>query len=170
MTKIPARVFMTTVRNLRNTAAATSRVEKTQGRENLSGTLKGRHSRHFLHSSTWVTYDVVKRKLLQWYDDMKETRKKRNKLSFTNARYNSSKSMFIFSNRLEKLFKLAYAFRRVEDSRTLRERYVAAVPKPFRRILTSQILSYKIKEKVVTCRILQKGRVVRLRKRERRFV
>jgi hypothetical protein len=88
------------------------------------------------------SYDVVKRKLLQWYNDMKETRKKRNKLSFTNAQYDSSESMFIFSNRLEKLFKLAYPFRRVEDSRTLRERYVAAVPKPFRRILTSQILSY----------------------------
>ena len=54
------------------------------------------------------TYGGVKAKLLEYYDEMKELRKERNRLLFKNAQYKRGESLYLFSSRLESMFRIAY--------------------------------------------------------------
>lgn len=107
-----------------------------------------------LHS-TKDTYDVIKHKLLEWYSDMSDLRRERNKLNFKNARYQEGEAMNIYAHRLVHLFKLAYPSRDTKLSKALREKYVKSVPKSFKAILKSQIMSDVVKGSTTSWRVIQ---------------
>ena len=96
------------------------------------------------------SYDVAKEKLCNWYSDLKDIRKEKYKQEFRKAKCPKEESMFLFSSRLSSLFRLAYPSRRIDNSRTLREKYVNAVPSDFRKILESRIMSQAVRGKTMS--------------------
>ena len=90
-------------------------------------------------------YDEVKSKLLIWYKDEWEIRKAKARKKFESARPKPKESFYIFSNRLETLYKIAYPKNRPESSNTLIQQFRASVSKKMRSVLSSQILSFKLK-------------------------
>ena len=96
------------------------------------------------------SYEDVKQKLLEWYDDMQALRNEKNKLDFRRARIQEDESMHLFAQRLVRLFKVAFPHRRTSDSKTLREKYVAAVPKTFRKFLQSQMMNSAVRGNLIT--------------------
>ena len=124
--------------------------------DQLERQLSGRTLKAF--KSLWSpddTFEDLKEKLLEWYNDMSELRKEKSKSDFKRARYEEEESMFLFSNRLARLFKNAYPRRRINASKVLREKYVSTVPKKFRKQLESQTMSAAVKGKVITWQTIQ---------------
>ena len=78
-------------------------------------------------------YWEVKRKLLAWHKESKEWRNAGSRDLFRKARMHPGESLRLFAARLEKLYRLAYSNREVEESRTLREKYCDAVPRGFKK-------------------------------------
>ena len=96
------------------------------------------------------SYNVVKKKILEWYSEMEVTRQEKNKNTFKTAKMERGENMHLYGTRLEKLFKQAYPFRKVNCSRTLQEKYKATVPKAFRKKIDSQLMNHCIKEQEMT--------------------
>ena len=86
-------------------------------------------------------YYKLRRKLLLWYDEMEEERKKQYKANFESIKQNKNESLYIYSTRIERVFKLAYPRKKVEHSNTLREKYMDTVNYSFYKVLKS-IISY----------------------------
>ena len=102
------------------------------------------------------SYDKVKKKLLVWYKDEKELRKAKNRKKFEHAKMKPGESLYIFSGRLEKLFKLAYPCHKSEYSNTLLYQFKSSVPKFMREIINSQTMSHKLKGKKLSWSKVQK--------------
>jgi hypothetical protein len=102
------------------------------------------------------TYDEIKRKLCEWWKDMEEQRREKSKVAFKKARCEPAESMFLYSSRLERLFRRAYPKRNIALSRDLREKFRDSVPKSFRKQLASQIMTCKMREEPVTWAMMQK--------------
>lgn len=81
------------------------------------------------------TYKEIKKKLLKWHEDSRETYDTDRKARFTKAKQRSSESLRLYAARLEKTFRLAYPRRDVEHSQTLRKKYCNTVPKFFQKQL-----------------------------------
>lgn len=78
-------------------------------------------------------YEVVKRKLLRWRKDSKETYEINSRDRFAHAKKEHDETYRLYAARLEKLFRLAYPSRSVMTSNTLRRKYFNSVPKGFRK-------------------------------------
>jgi uncharacterized protein YlaI len=102
------------------------------------------------------TYDCIKEKICDWLNDLRDVRKEEYKALFKKARPDITESMYLYSTRLEQLYKRAYPKRNTTTSRELREKFVTSIPKRFRMIVQSQIMSYQIKEEPVQWKMLQK--------------
>jgi uncharacterized protein YukE len=57
------------------------------------------------------TYDELMRQLCEWLKDMEEQRRERSKVAFKKARCEPAESMFLYSSRLERLYRRANAKR-----------------------------------------------------------
>ena len=86
-------------------------------------------------------YYKLRRKLLLWYDEMEEERKKQYKANFQSIKQSKNESLYMYSTRIERVFKLAYPRKDVERSNTLREKYMDTVNYAFYKVLKS-IISY----------------------------
>lgn len=102
------------------------------------------------------TYKALKRKLIEWYDDLKDMRKKINRNKFKNANYKPGESLYLYSTRLEKIYKIAYPNHDTNISKTLQEKYVSSLPRSSRKMISSQMMSYKLKDKRITWKMVQK--------------
>ena len=58
---------------------------------------------------------------------------------FRKARMQYDESLRLYAARLEKLYRLAYPHRHIENSRTLREKFYDTVPRHFRKQLQNMI-------------------------------
>ena len=81
-------------------------------------------------------YEDIKRKLLSWFSEMKQARKRRAKMEFNKIQYNSKEPLYLYSNRLEKAFSKAYPNAKAEKNSTLREKYMNTIPKSARNQLS----------------------------------
>ena len=70
------------------------------------------------------SYEDVKDKLINWYDGTKDVRRNRAKEEFNNAKCSIGEALFLYSKRLEKLFRRAFPKKKVEISKTLREKFM----------------------------------------------
>ena len=101
-------------------------------------------------------YEDVKRKLLNWYKDQSDARKVKTRKKFERARPLPQESMFAYSSRLESLYKVAFPNHSVEESTSLVQQFKNTVPKPMRKIVKSEIINRKMKDKKVLWSKVQK--------------
>lgn len=131
--------------------------------------LEGKTLNKFLAIRDNDSYDVTKKKLIEWYNDMKEIRQEDNKIKFRNATIDENEDMNSFGTRLERLFKLAYPLRNVNSNRGLQDKYISAIPKSFSDILEGKLMDRDISGQQVTWDMMMKcARVYDLRCERRR--
>ena len=113
------------------------------------------------------SYEMVKYKLLEWYDEEDEVRRKKAKRKFENARMDTGESLSLYGNRLLTLFKRAFPGKRHETNGTLIDKYRSTIPVSVRNLINSQILSYKLENQQITwTQILKCARVCELESKE----
>lgn len=101
-------------------------------------------------------YEKVKKKLLRWYEEEKEAREMKVKRNFEKAKMKVSESLSLYSNRLLKLFKMAYPKKDHEKSSILINKFKETVGKKMRNVIDNQIISHKINDKKMTWKKIQK--------------
>ena len=101
------------------------------------------------------SYERVKDKLLEWYNNMKDLRKKKNRSRYEQAQFIPGESLYLYSSRLEKLYRVAHPNHNVKTSKSIQEKLQASIPKSARILLSSQIMSYKLNNKKVTWKVIQ---------------
>jgi len=89
-------------------------------------------------------YRDIKKKLLRWYKDMKDSRKKNLRKKYEKMKYRSGESLFLYCGRLEKAFKVAYPRRNVERNKVLIEKFKQTIPKAFARMLKNHTMMCKV--------------------------
>lgn len=102
------------------------------------------------------TYEDAKEKLVEWYDNMKEMRKNKNKMKFRNVKYVKGETLYLYSLRVEKLFKIAYPKHAMNTSQSLQERFIATIPKTAKGMMTAQVMSYKMKDRRISWKEIKK--------------
>jgi hypothetical protein len=102
------------------------------------------------------SYDDIKRKLCEWFDDMKCLRKEKDRQNFTKARYRKGEAIHMFSNRLERLYRLAFPRRKVNHSKTLKDKFVNCVPSDFKKVLRTLSMSHTLKGEILTWQLVKK--------------
>ena len=102
------------------------------------------------------TYLDVKEKLINWHKDMKDLRKKKNREVFDKAKYINGESYYLFSARLQRLYKNAYPKHKIETSSLLRDKFLKTVPKSIKSVISAQMVANKIKNKNITWSTIQK--------------
>ena len=90
-------------------------------------------------------FEDTKDKLIQWYEDSAEFRTKGHKKRFKNAQRKEGDSLYLFSIRLESLFKRAYPSHDSHKSTKLLERFKKTISRKSREALESQIMNAKMK-------------------------
>ena len=88
----------------------------------------------------------MKSKLIKWYKDSKEMKRNKAKKKFENAKIKPKESLFLFSTRLEHLFKTAFPTHRIQESKTITSRFLGSIPKTVRNEIKAQMMSYKLKK------------------------
>ena len=102
------------------------------------------------------TYSDLRDKMLQWHVEMRENRVKKAISKFDKAAFQSSDTLFLFSTKLEKLFRQAYPNNDVQKSFILREKYRKAIPRKERKKLKAQAFHMKYRDEPVTWTAIQK--------------
>ena len=95
------------------------------------------HQAFLAHRAPSDSFAEVKRKLLRWYADSKERRDCGSKALFSRAQMRSGESVRLYAPRLENLYRQAYPRKNFETSVTLREKFLATIPRKFRRQVKS---------------------------------
>jgi len=73
-------------------------------------------------------YKDLKRKLLNWYRDMEDSRKKSNRKRFEAMKFIEGESLYLFCNKMEKQYKIAYPKHKVQHSSILMDKFKASLP------------------------------------------
>ena len=102
------------------------------------------------------TYDAIKDKLLQWYEEEKEVRMTKARERFHGVTMGTDETILLYSNRLLSLFKMAYPNKTADTNTTLLTKFQQTVPKPFRDIINNQIVDIRVKNETVRFSHLQK--------------
>ena len=69
------------------------------------------------------SYKVMKSKLIKWYKDSKEMRRDKANKKFENGKIKPKESLFLFSTRLEHLFKTTFPTHRIQESKTITSKF-----------------------------------------------
>lgn len=101
-------------------------------------------------------YDTVKEKLLSWFKTFKRDRREIAKNKFTNARRKPGETFYMFSIRMENLFKLAYPDKDTEYNAKLINHYTSVLPGTIRELLRSKIMDVKLSKNKVSWKFVQK--------------
>lgn len=123
----------------------------------LEGKLKGRTLEGYKSVKlSDDSFPAVKKKLIKWYRDEKESRKKISRKNFEKAKMKSNESTLMYSNRLLQLFKIAYPKKIYNTSELLRTKFTNTVSKKMKNIIDNQVLCHKINDIKITYEKLQK--------------
>ena len=125
--------------------------------DELEGRLTGESLKAF-HAIKDVgdSYSSLKDKLITWYKDMKDMRKKKAKAQFDKATYQEKESLYLYSTKLEKLFRRAYPLNKVSKSTLLRDKYVNTVPNKVKKDIKRQMFTDSMNDKPTTWDSIQK--------------
>ena len=89
------------------------------------------------------TYERLRVKLVEWYRGMKDMRKRKARVQFESAEHNPNESLYIYSTRLEKMFRRAYPSachpQLLEGSSVLRDKFIDTIPSDTRKKLREQL-------------------------------
>ena len=106
------------------------------------------------------SYSDIKRKLLEWDKNMIEIRKSQNKKRFKSVEMKESESLYLYSCRLERLYKNAYQGRTDEKKKKLIDKYISTIPKSSGQLLTKEIFSCKMRDQSMSWSKIQKCAVL----------
>lgn len=101
-------------------------------------------------------YEETKEKLLEWYYEEDEMRRRKAKQKFNNARPRSKENMFIYSKRLETLYQKAHPKHKVKTSNTLMTKFKDSCSTDLKDIIVSQEFSHKLNEQNINWKFIQK--------------
>ena len=101
-------------------------------------------------------YEDAKEKLIKWYKDSAEVRRKSHKKKFGNARPKSDESLYLFSIKLASLFKKAYPKHDMKKSKKLIDQFKKSIPRKMRETLDTQIMTRKMEGRKVDWNFVQK--------------
>ena len=102
------------------------------------------------------TYKKLKKKLAKWDEDTVELRKKRAREKFQAMKFTAKEDLYLYCNRLETQFKLAYPKHKVEKSSLLRDKLTETVSKNFRKAINEHVLRNHMEEKKTTWSSIKK--------------
>ena len=91
------------------------------------------------------SYSEIKKKLLKWYDNTKSLRKETRRQNFKESQLHPGEQLYMFSVRMEKMFKLAYPKEDHQKSKKLIERFTTSLPKHLAKPFAAMILDCKVK-------------------------
>ena len=98
----------------------------------------------------------VKQKLLDWYSDTKVLRKADARDRFLSQKYNRGESFYMFACTLERLFDAAFPNKCIETSKTLKTRFLEAIPEDYCHEIRVHIRAQKLKEESVSWKHIKK--------------
>lgn len=101
-------------------------------------------------------YDDIRRKMLNWYNDEKKMMQTRARKKLDKMKPNKGEPMYIYSNRLETQFKLAYPKKSIEKSQAAIYKLRKTVPKSLGESIGAKIMADKLKERRTEWRKIQK--------------
>lgn len=116
---------------------------KTELEKNISGNLLNAFN---ILNDFDDDYYEMKTKLVEWYNDERESRKNKAKSRFENTTMKKGETVFMYSKRLEVLFKTAFPKQNIEHSNILIQKFKSTVSRGMRVIINNQILQYKLNE------------------------
>lgn len=91
------------------------------------------------------TYESIKGKMITWFKDDADIRKSMSRKKFQKAKPKSGESLFLYSTRLESLFRLSFPKHTVATSNTLINQFQNSISRSTRDMLKSQIVAHKLK-------------------------
>lgn len=95
-------------------------------------------------------YLDLRKKLVRWYKEDDENRKLAARKRFEAAKPQLGECVYNFSNRLEKLYKVAFPRRKAETSSTLINKFKSVVNRKIGNFIHNQMMEYKIRKEVLT--------------------
>ena len=95
------------------------------------------------------SYKEAVKKLIKYDDNTKHVRKSQHKKRFEGANLESNEKLYLFSNRLEKLFRVAYPGKDVDTSSILRKKFLKEIPKSLQKLLKFKEMELKEKGKKI---------------------
>lgn len=101
------------------------------------------------------SYEIVRDKLLEWYGNMKDLRKKKNRSNYEKAQFVKGESLYLYSTRLERLYKVAHPSHNIKTSKSIQEKFQSSIPRSARTLLSSQIMSHKVNNRKITWKLIQ---------------
>jgi len=127
----------------------------------LEGLLSGKVLEAFkAFSDEEENYDVMKKNLLEWYDQTRGVREVCLQKRFDDMEYNEKESLFLYCTRLERAFKRAYPGVKVEDSRILKEKFIATIPRAARKVVKQKLLNCDFNGKKVDWNDVRSGAMI----------
>lgn len=121
--------------------------------QHLEGKIKAAYQVMRTHRDS---YNTVKKKLLEYYQDRKRERKIKQRAIFRDMKINRSESVYFFAARIEKQYRVAYPSHSVRTSQTLRDKFTLSLPKAIRTVWKSQMLAYKMSNVQLTWKTVLK--------------
>ena len=119
--------------------------------------LQGRMLQNFYSlKESCKSYHELKQKLIIQYTDNQETRSRKCKKKFENAQIKSNESMYLYSVRLESLFRVAFPNHSVKRSHTLLSKFKNSIPKSTKQNLKATIMFNKMRDKDTNWKEVQK--------------
>jgi hypothetical protein len=114
----------------------------------LSGTI---HDAYLAVRTPNDSFNSIKRKLTKWCSDTQEVTEKDTRRRFERAKMQPQDSFRLYAAQLEKAFTLAHPSRDVENSGSLRRKFMETVPRAFRKQLsTARSLSLTMHNRELT--------------------
>ena len=101
-------------------------------------------------------YHQIKEKLVTWDKETKDLKKKKAKDKFLKLKMEKNEALYLYSNRLEKQFKLTYPKHKTETSKHLIDKFTESVPSSIKKQIRAQIISDKINERPIYWKSIQK--------------
>ena len=92
------------------------------------------------------TYSKVKKKLLEYAKNTSKLRQKKRKSEFRAMTYDKEESIYMYSLRLEKAFRMAHSDK-IETSKKLVKRFTKSTPRSFSKLIEPIIFNDKSKKK-----------------------
>ena len=102
------------------------------------------------------TFVTIKRKLIEYYKDVKTEQKNKQRQAFSKMQYIKGESIYFLTARLEKQYRLAYPRHNVSSSQTLQEKFATLLPKTLRSMWKAQVMERKMKNSKPSWKTVQR--------------
>ena len=103
------------------------------------------------------SYESLKAKLLKWYEEEDETRKKAARKNFEKAKIKKEESLLMYSNRILQLYKLAFPNKKDYNySETLINKFRNTIPLEAQVPINQHVFTIKVSNKEVSWELMQR--------------